>query len=173
MASSNVVKNFVDGTLVVRDGSVVPLNVTVRFDRGDLAISGLKQKLRETVAYETRGVTRTVRHTNRAYPSGSFSCLLTQFVDTGGTSAQLADMIHGTTGSGFAARVSTLGTLADVMAFDLRFTAEGTNFGDSADHLVVLEDCELSYDFAEGDPDSLTFNFVCYGAISGDLTVTV
>jgi hypothetical protein len=66
----------------------------------------------------------------------------------------------------YAAAVSTLGSSADVYTLKLTLTVEGTDFGDASDHTIVLNDCECSVDFAEGDPNSFTINFTVYGTVS-------
>jgi len=66
----------------------------------------------------------------------------------------------------FSSAVSTLGANAEVYAVKLTLTIEGTDHGDAADHTIVLDDCTCSVDFAEGDPNSLSVSFTCYGAIT-------
>jgi hypothetical protein len=62
--------------------------------------------------------------------------------------------------------VSTGGTASDVYMLKVTLTIEGTNFGDSADHVMILNNCHLAIDFAEGDPNSFTLNGTVYGAIT-------
>lgn len=165
MALSNVVKNFRDGSLAIFSGGGAPVSIVVQFDQGDFSISGLKAQLSETTAYETRGFLRTVRHTTRVYPSGSFSCMMADLSEaTTGTVAD-ACMQNGA----FSAAESTLGASADVYTVDLIFVVAGIVHGDAADKTFTLTDCECSVDFSEGDPDSLTINYTVYGAITGDL----
>lgn len=168
MALSNVVKNqFDSGTIVIEDGTGTPLSVTVRFDQADFSISGLKQVNRGTTAYQSRATVHSIRHTAREFPTGSFSAMVSEFSESG--TGTVLDMIHGT--GGHSARVSTTASSGDVITFDITFTMEGTDFGDSADHTFTLEDCEIAYDFAEGDPNTLSFSFTCYGAVTGDIAI--
>lgn len=167
MPSSTFIKNNIDGSLVISDGTGTPLTLTVPFEQGNFTVSGLKFKLRDTVAYQTRGVLSTVRHTVRNFPSGSFSAMMSSF--TSASANSLSDIVLK---NGFyASAISTLGASADVYTLKLAFTVEGTNFGDSADHSFSLGDCECNLDFAEGDPNLFTISFVCYGAVLGDLAV--
>lgn len=169
MALSTVIKNFTDGSLTIADGTGTPLEITVQFENGDFSVSGLSPQLREVAAYESRGSFNTLRHTNRTYPSGSFTAKAAEFSeDSVGT---LADAIL-QQGTVWAAALSTLGANADVYTVDLQFTVEGTDFGDAADGALTLEDCYCTIDFAEGDPNSFTVNFVVYGDISGDISIT-
>lgn len=162
MALSAVVKNFRNGTIRVYDATGTPLDVTVEYEAGNFSISGLKKKLNETVTYLDRGELGSVRHTNRTFPTFSFTAHMTEFSDA--TNETLMDLIL-RTGS-FAAAVSTLGANADVYTLNLSLTVEGTDFGDASDHVLTLTNCELSIDFAEGDPNTFTINGTVYGTVT-------
>jgi hypothetical protein len=167
MASSNVVKNFTDGTITLKDGTGTPISVTARFTEGDLAIDRLQEQLNEVVAYEARGVLTSVRHTSRFYPKITFSAQMSEFTSV--TANNLADAIL--KNGAFAAALSTLGTAADVYTLTITISVEGSNFGDSADHTATFADCHCQIAFAEGDPNKWTISATCYGAITGDLAV--
>jgi hypothetical protein len=168
MATSSVVKNFTDGTLTIKDATGTPISCTVRFSNGDLKIDGLKAKLRETVAYQSRGAISSVRHTARKMISGSFSCMMSEF-----SSASANDVLDAFLKTGaFASGVSKLGASAEVWAVDMVIAVEGTNHGDSGDHTITIGSCEGEVSFAEGDPNSITIAFTSYGTVSGDLTLT-
>ena len=169
MALSNVIKNMRDGTLLIADGTYgTPIQINVSFDNGDFSISGLKAKLAETTAYESRGQLRSLRHTTRVYPTGSFSCMMAEFSEA--TTGTVADALL--KNGAFSAAVSTKGADADVYCVSLSFVCDGTTHGDASDHSFTLNDCECSIDFAEGDPNSFTINFTVYGAISGGLAAS-
>tara|TARA_R110000823_G_scaffold180483_2_gene312780 strand:- start:36 stop:539 length:504 start_codon:yes stop_codon:yes gene_type:complete len=161
---SSVVKNqFGAGSVVISDGTGgTALTTTVDFDNGDFSISGLKAEMKDTAVYQSRGVVHSVRHGARNFATFSFTGMMSEFSDSSGGSA--IDMITGKAGTPFAARVSTLGASADVMTFQILFTAEGTDHGDSADHTITMNDCELAFDFSEGDPDSFSFSGTIYGS---------
>ena len=167
MAASNVVKNMCDGTITLKDGAGTPISVTVKFDNADFTISGLKAKLRETVAYQHRGVLSSVRHTARTFPQFSFSCSMSEF--TAATAVSVSDAVL--KNGSFSSAISTLGANADVYTLDLTIAEEGTNFGDSADHTFTIEDCELELTYTEGDPNGFSLSGICYGLITGDLAV--
>ena len=162
MAHSTVVKNFRDGTLSVADGAGSPAAHTVAFEAGDFSVSGLMANHKEVTTYLDRGDLGSVRYTNQTFPSGSFSLHFTDLTDAGYST--LADLLL-KKGS-HASAVSTLGANAEVYAVKLTLTIEGTDHGDSADHTIVLDDCTCSVDFAEGDPNSLSVSFTCYGTIT-------
>jgi hypothetical protein len=162
MALSSVVKNFKDGTILLQDGTGTPLSLTVAYEQGNFAIAGFKKKLNETVTYLDRGELGSVRHTARIFQTGSFSAHMTEFSDA--TNQTLCDVIR-RQGS-YAAAISTLGANADVYTLKITLTVDGTTFGDASNHTIVLNDCECSVDFAEGDPNSFTVNFTVYGTVS-------
>lgn len=167
MPSSTFPKNNMDGSLVLSDATGTPITLTVPFEQGNFTISALKKALRETAAYQSRGVLIGVRHTNRTFPTFSFSAVMSSF--TSATSNSLSDAIL--RNGAWAAAVSTLGANADVYTLKATFSVEGSNFGDSSDHSFALNDCELSLDFAEGDPNVFTVSGVVYGTVTGDLAI--
>lgn len=162
MAISSVVKNFRDGTIVLSDGTGTPLTVTIQFENGDLSMSGANAGQVDHTKYLDRGELGSVRRTSRTFVTGSFSCQMTDLSDS--TDRLIWDMVN-KTGS-FASAVSTLGANADLYTLKIVLTVEGTNFGDSADHVLTMNDCRCSIDFAEGDPNSFTINFEVLGTIT-------
>ena len=163
MALSSVVKNFRNGTIVLKDATGgTPLDVTVQYEAGNLSISGLKKRLNETVTYLDRGELGSVRHTNRTFPTISFTAHMTEFSDA--TNENLLDIIMRT--GAFASAVSTLGPSADVYTLTMTLTVEGTDLGDATDHTCIATDVEWSIDFAEGDPNTFTINGTCYGTVT-------
>lgn len=167
MADSTFIKNLNNGTLTIQDGTGSPIDVIVPFDNGDFSISGLSQKLNEVVAYESRGTLNTVRHTSRTYPTFSFTTQMAKFTSATDTSVSDAILQNGA----FASAVSTLSANADVYTLFLTFDVEGTDFGDSGDHQLTLDDCHCTIDFSEGDPNSFSISGTVYGTIGGDLAV--
>jgi len=163
MALSNIVKHSHDaGVIQLSDGTGTPITLNMRYDNADFTFSGLNRELREVVTYAGRGKTRSVRLAAPTYPTGSFSLMVTDLSETG--TGTLIDWIAKTPGSPFASRVTTL-TIGDVDCCDVRFLMEGTTYGDSADHTVELLQAALSFDFSEGEPNTITCNFTCYGNI--------
>lgn len=162
MAISSVVKNFRDGVLLVEDGTGTPLAVTIQFEAGDFSLSGLNQSNTEATTYLDRGELGSVRKTSRTFPTFSFSAHMTDLSDA--TDKLIWDAVNKT--GAFSAAVSTGGTASDVYMLKVTLTIEGTNFGDSADHVIIMNNCHLAIDFAEGDPNTFTLNGTVYGAIT-------
>jgi hypothetical protein len=173
MALSNIVKTGLDsGTIKIKDGTGTPLELTVRFDRGDFSISGIQQGLREAVEIQSRGSPRSLRKGRRSYPTGSMSLWFTDFSETG--TGTIFDMIHGKSGTPFAARISTTVAKGDLMTFDVELTEEGTDYGDSADHTLTMQDVHFSEDYSEGeDGNSITLNFTVYGSLADGIVETM
>ena len=162
MAISSVVKNFRDGTILIEDGTGTPLAVTVQFEAGDFSLSGLNQGNVEATTYLDRGELGSVRKTSRTFPTFTFSAHMTDLSDA--TDKLIWDAVNKT--GAFASAVSTGGTASDVYMLKVTLTIEGTNFGDAADHVIIMNNCHLAIDFAEGDPNSFTLNGTVYGAIT-------
>ena len=162
MAQSTTIKNFRDGTLVFADNTGTPLTLPIVYEAGDFSIDNLNEGLVETTAYLDRGEFATLRKTNRVFPSFSFTAHMTDLSDN--TDKLLYDLARKT--GAFASAVSTLGANADAMTYKLTFTVEGTNFGDSADHTLILNDCRITLSFSEGDPNSFSVAGIVYGTIT-------
>jgi len=166
MALSNFVKNFGNGTIVASDGTGTPVTMTLAFDNGDLSLNNVKKILRETVAYERKGLLKTVSLGNRIYPTISFTLQMAQFTDA--SASVFNDFCFFQ--NKYVANITTLNDNDQEYAIKLQFTAEGTNFGDSADHTFTADDCVPILDsFSEGDPNTFSFSFTVYGAITGDI----
>ena len=162
MAQSTVIKNFRDGTLVFADNTGTPLTLPIVYEAGDFSIDNLNEGLVETTAYLDRGEFATLRKTNRVFPSFSFTAHMTDLSDN--TDKLLYDLARKT--GAFASAVSTLGANADAMTYKLTFTVEGTNFGDSADHTLIMNDCRITISLSEGDPNSFSVAGIVYGTIT-------
>ena len=162
MAHSTVVKNFRDGSLSIADGAGSPATHTVQFEAGDFSISGLVAGQKELATYLDRGDLASIRHTNTSFVSGSFSMHMTD-VSSGGYSTAVDLMLK--QGS-HASAVSTLGANAEVYAVKLTLTIEESDHSGGDDHTIVLDDCVCSVDMAEGDGNSISVSFTCYGAIT-------
>jgi len=167
MALSSVAKTLYDGSLGVKDGTGTPLTCQVRWSQGDFSAAGFKHKLNTVANYQSRGVIVSSRYTERETVTGSFSALVSDFSEA--TAGTLQDLILGV--GAYSARVSTID--GDVMAFDMTYTIEATDLGDSDDCTFTMEDCIISWDFGEGDPDTVSFSFECIGAITGDWAIAL
>lgn len=165
-APGTFISNFTNGSITFKDGTGTPLTLALSLDEGNFSVSGLADRLREVAAYETRGALRGLSLTTRTYPSISFSSLISEWTDA--TTGTLMDLILGTTGSAFAARIGTLGANHPVVTLDLTF--QFVDFSGSG-HDLTFHDVYVTADFSEGDPDTLSFSGTVYGEIDGDLSM--
>ena len=162
MSASAVIKNFRDGTIKLDDGTTpTPITLTVSLDAGDFSISGVSQGNTEATTYLDRGELGSVRLTNRSFPTFSFSAHMADLSDA--SDKLLWNAIN--KDGAWSGALSTI-TAGDVYGLKVTLTIEGSNFGDGADHVLVLNGCHMSIDFAEGDPNSFTINGTVYGAIT-------
>ena len=159
MAYSVVPKTKRDGVITLKDGGAVTLDVA--FEDGNFSFSQ-PQQFSELVVMD-RGNFSAIRKQDEQAITGSFAFHFRQFTDAS-EAGSIRDFINQ---SGFYnANVSTgtTGTpYVEHYCVDIEYKAEGTDFGDDADHTVTLSKCVCTLDFAEGDPSAFTLNFTCYG----------
>ena len=160
MPVSTVIKNLTDGTIVISDATGSPITTTPQLDVGDFSFS----LPNETSDYETRGTFRGSRRAAFQLVTGSFSCQVAAFTAATGDSPAI-DLVK--KAGKFAAGVSTYGANYPVMAYTMAFTVEGTNFGDSADHVATFTGVQFtSVEFAEGDPNTYNVAFKATGGVA-------
>ena len=162
MAASTVIKNFRDAVIKVEDGTTpTPLLVTISLEAGDFSLTGMTEALTDVTTYLDRGELGSVRKTNRSFPTFSLTCHMADLSDA--TDKLIWDAINKT--GAFASAVSTISG-SDVYGLKVTITIEGTNFGDAADHVIILNGSHMSIDFSEGDPNSFSINGTVYGTIT-------
>jgi hypothetical protein len=160
MPISSKPKNMRDGTITLSDASGSPITLTVQYEAGDFSISNVMQGQTEVEMYLDRGEFHNVRQTNFAPATFSFTATMTDLSDA--TNKCLWDAVNKS--GAFAAGVSRGDT--DVWLLLVGFTVEGTQFGDPTDHVLVLDKCHLTIEFAEGSPNTFTLNGTVYGSIT-------
>jgi len=163
MALSAIVKNFRSGTIAMQDATGTPIALTVAYETGDFALSGVMQGQMEVAMYLDRGDFGSVRKTNFTPATFSFTAHMTEISDA--TNKNLMDIISKT--GAWASGVSTMGTGVDVVwTIDITWTIEGTDAGDASDHIVALTKCHCKIDAKEGDPNSFSISGTVYGTIT-------
>lgn len=156
--------NFRDGTLVVKDGTGTPLEVTIVATAGDFSFSGMKLDgaSYETIVTQARGELHSLRKGNRAFPTISFNMYVSEF--SLATGENLLCLVAGT--DDYSARVSTTAAKGDVMTFDLEFTTNLSGLTGGTSTTITFEDVELTLDFSEGEQNSVSVSGTVYGNIS-------
>jgi hypothetical protein len=169
MALSTFVKHYEDIKVTFKDGTAVtPLSCVCNLDQGDISVQNIKKILREVVKYERKGKLQSVRHGKRIYPSGSFTMQFAEFSET--TSGTLYDFLHGSAGTPYAARKSTIqgGVAKAVFTCDITIDCEGTDYND-VDSDITFEDCDVTWEWSVGEPATCKISFEVLGAITGDV----
>ncbi len=164
MAYSVVPKTKRDGLITLLDGTGVPVTLDVAYEDGNFTFSD-PQQFSELVVMD-RGNFAAIRKQDEQAKTGSFSFHFRQFTD-GSEAGSVRDFIKKT--GNYSGNTSTGATGTPYIEFyciDIKYKAEGTDFGDDADHEVTLSKCVCSLDFSEGDPSSFTLNFTCYGGVT-------
>lgn len=162
MAASTVTKHFTDGSITLTDGTTpTAVTLTVPFTTGDLAVSGLAQKLREVVVYQTRGVANTIRHGARTFPTMTFTAHLADYSDATDTTAIDFFLQQ----ASFSGNATASANSTEVYTIDITLTVEGTDHGDAADHTIEMKNVSCTIDVSEGEPNTLTVNGTIYGGM--------
>jgi len=164
MAYSVVPKTKRDGLITLIDGTGVPVTLEVAYEDGNFTFSD-PQQFSELVVMD-RGNFAAIRKQDEQAKTGSFSFHFRQFTD-GSEAGSVRDFIN--QAGNYSGNTSTGGAgvpYIEHYCIDIKYTADGTTFGDDGDHTVTLAKCVCSLDFSEGDPSSFTLNFTCYGGVT-------
>lgn len=160
MSNSSFIKSNLWGTLKLIDGAGVTL--TVPFDRGDVAVTGLKQVLNETTKYVTRGKLRGVGLGDRIFPEVAFSAFLAELTNT--TAGAVLDFLHRR--KGYSANVSTLGSTHPVYAVHVELAYRGTEFGDDHNDTLRCQSVSTTQDVGEaGDGNTISVKGEVLGSV--------
>ena len=167
-AASNYVKNSIHGAITLADGTVTPVTLASSYDKGDLQLANLGAVLNDLVHVTRRGKYVSSAHGARRFPTVSFSAFATNLV--GSSSTAPGSILEFLTGKGaYSANISTLGS-GRPMAVKITLTIEGSNFGDTADETIVLNNVLIeSVSFAEAE-DGNTLSFE--GTVLGSVAIT-
>lgn len=170
MAESTVVKVRSDGVLSIgEDGAFDSAGAdvggkdiyTVAYEAGDLTLDVPAEAVSVFLDRGKLGSTPSLRYGDDQPITFTFSAYLRDVYST--SDATLADLaIFGASGAAASGYVSTLGASAEVQAYMLRYTIEGTDHGDAADHIIVLNHCVLRASITEGDPSTISISGTAY-----------
>ena len=171
MALSSLIKTMEDGGVItLYDGTGTPITLTVRYDKADFKIAGLKHGLRESTPYQSRGKLRSVRKAKVIFPTLAFTAMITDLSETG--TGTLMDWVAKTAGTPFTSRVKTM-SIGDVDTCHVKWTQEGTDLGDGADQSLRAKDVELSIEVSEADPNIFSLSGIIYGDIDDGASTPV
>ena len=164
---ADIPKNFTDATIKLIDGTTpTALEKTAAFTAGDFSTDGLVADGREVTAYTSKGVLIGLRLTNPVFWTFSFTATLSEFTKSTGGNLQDFVLKNGPHASGGGSPVvSTSTDIGDVTTFTVEITLEGTDVGDSSDHVMTATRAHVTVGWSEGDPDTLTISGTVYGGL--------
>jgi hypothetical protein len=170
MAVSSHPKTQHSWVVTFADGTGTPITLALSNDTS-VNVDGLTGRaLNELVKVQRRGKHFGVGYGPRVYPQVTIEFIHNGWEGNGtapGTPLEFA-LFQNT----YSANVSTSGSgTRSVKTIDIRIAAEGTDYGDSQDHAITLEDCMLTAHglLSDGDPGTYSMTFDILGAITGDL----
>jgi hypothetical protein len=167
MAISDFIKNDVQGTITLIDGSASPVELELDVDRGDLALENLAELLNEEVTIERRGRLLSVNVGARIYPTLSFSAWLAQFTDAA-VAGLVTDFVLRQ--GAYAGNKSTLGLNHPIYAFNVKYSITATADGVATPYNFTVHDFRPIMGVAEGQPGStVNFSGRVLGEVDGDL----
>jgi len=160
-------KNFAGGVLRFSDGTGTPVTLTGQMFEGDYSLDGVAQDLNEDVVFTSRTLVIGLGVGAPSIPQLSMSCKWGNIVGSSGTAP--GTVTEFVTGKGaYAANVSTLGANRR-MTVDVRWTIEGTGWGDTADETVDCEDVRFNFGITESaEANKLAFT----GKVLGNIVIT-
>jgi len=164
-AESAYIKTNIHGSIVLADGTGTPVTLALAYDAGDFSIDGLGEYLNEIVFLQRRGKRLSVAVGERKVPTASLTLNVGNLIG-GSNAAPGTPLEFMTKKNAYSANTSTWKTGSAPYTFKVTFTIEGTNFGDSADETVVLNDCHFTGGFAEAtDGNKLSATLQVFGTI--------
>jgi hypothetical protein len=159
MAISTVPKVRRDGTISFEDSGAAN-TYTVSYEDGDFSFDGSGKP--DRIVIRDRGNIVGVRDGDVPVITGSFTVHFREF--TNGSADALIDVLDKTGNA--ASWTSTGGGAFEPAMWTIKMTTEGTNHGDGADGVAVFAKCVSTWSFSEGDPDSVSVSFECYGGVT-------
>tara|TARA_R110001599_G_scaffold3406_7_gene18838 strand:- start:196 stop:693 length:498 start_codon:yes stop_codon:yes gene_type:complete len=161
VAISNVIKTRRDGQITIKDsGGSNSLVVDYEGDGNFSFDNGAEQAERTTIM--DRGAIVGLRKANDVVGSLSFSVNYREW--TNSTVENLVDALNKTGGA--SSWVSTGGSGFEHYLLDVVITVEGSDHGDAADHSATFTKCLLTWDWSEGDVDTINISGEVYGGIA-------
>ena len=164
MAYSTIPKTRRDGTITLKDGTGIPITLTIAYEEGNLTFD--TPKAAQTVIRDRGVITAVRKGDDEPVASGSFSAFFRQFTD-GAEAGSILDFINNTGNYHTNNSTGATGTpFVEFYCIDIEYEVDATSLGDASSTKATLSRCVCTATFTEGDPSSFTINFTSYGAIS-------
>tara|TARA_R110000803_G_scaffold61581_1_gene121510 strand:- start:158 stop:658 length:501 start_codon:yes stop_codon:yes gene_type:complete len=160
MAYSTVPKTKRDGKITLQDGGAVTLEVA--YEDGNLSYE--QPTAQSSLPIFDRGTLSAVRKQDDQFITFTFSANMRQFTDA--AAGSINDFVRKV---GFYNGNASAGTgtpYIEQYVINVQFEVEGTDLGDLVDSSATFSKCECtSVSFSEGDPNSFSLSFTCYGGV--------
>ena len=176
-AESTYIKNSIQGTVTLYDGSGVPNSLALAYDDGNVKITNLGQVLNELVKVRRRGKRVSEAWGEKLDPVVTLSVLCGNVI--GGSAVKPGTPWEFLTfKNAYSGNVSTSANAAGVrpktVALELKI--RGTDVGDASDEVIRLNDLYVMGEFSEGmQGNRLSFSAEVLGTVQhtvGGITTT-
>lgn len=173
MAVSRKVKQTRHASITLMDASGFEEVVTLSL--GDFSAD--RFTTHDRIAFtDGRGNNVDLGTSDRINPTGGWSMHLTELTDDSGSAGCVLDLIRRK--GKYASAQSTWAVAAvdgyasdpvdaETYTLDVMYKVTGSQYGDSADQVVIYRDCVIETGFAEspGDSTKISCTFTCYGDV--------
>ena len=159
MAESISVKVKRDGTLSLAGSTGGPY--VVAYELGDVKFNGNPKD--SQVPIMDRGNFAGLRKGDQQLITGSFTVHFRQFASSSAAVQNLIAIIDGDTTAG-ADGWTVADAAYEQWNLDITFSIAAVNTDDAAT-TATFSTCVLEWEFSEGDPDSCSVSFNCYGGV--------
>lgn len=161
MAYSTIPKVRRDGILTLQDNGATN-TLEISYEEGNFTFDVAKE---DQTVIRDRGTIVTVRKGDEQPITGSFNAYMRQFTDNS-EAGSILDFINKT--GHYNSNVSTASSgspFVEHYCIDIVYKVEATSL-ESLDHSATLSRCVCTVSFAEGDPNSFSISFTCYGGVT-------
>ena len=162
MAESTIVKVRRDGKVTFRDGSGTPKEYVVAYENGNVSFSNAKA---DRIVIRDRGAIVGSRKGDDPVLQVTFDVHFRMLTTTASTDLTVLDVCD------FTGNVATIpwakvSSAHEEWNLDLKFEIEGSDHGDGADYVATFSTCIFTWDFSEGDPNTISITAECMGGYS-------
>ena len=159
MAESTVVKVRRDGEVQFVDGTGSPKTYTVSYENGNVSFGREKA---ERIVIRDRGIIVGSRKGDDPVLTITFDVHMRSFTTTAGTDLTICDVMDNT-GNVATIPWAKVSSAHEEWNLNLKFTVENTDHGGGADYVVTFATCIFTWEFSEGDPNTISVTAECMG----------
>jgi len=162
MAESTIVKVRRDGEVQFVDGSGSPKSYTVSYENGNVSFGREKA---ERIVIRDRGAIVGSRKGDDPVLTITFDVHMRSFTTSAGTDLTICDVMDNT-GNVATIPWAKKSSAHEEWNLDLKFTVENTDHGGGADYVVTFSTCIFTWEFSEGDPNTISVTAECMAGYS-------